>query len=468
MVGANPSESSSRSSTRGFAIRARPMATACCSPPERWTVGSERRSSIQSKSSSTARTSQEPGRPDDCPTNRFSSTLSDGNSRRPSGTSAIPSRTRACGGSAVMSRPSSRIEPVVGWCRPMIERSNVDLPAPLAPMIARVSPGATARLTSVSACRYPCRTVRLRTSSIDVDSQVHLLDLRVGKNRLRVAFCDQATAGEADDAADGAGRRVHDMLHPDDGHRSLPYLLHDIDQLGDFRIREAAGDLIEPEDARLRRPPARELEAFALQQAEASGRTVRVLRQPRLLQDPGCDRVTLEAGKLPTAIGRDQQVLEDGHVLERTWDLVGPRDPHATPGCGVEPQDRAPIDAHVTRVGLQVAGDHREQRALPGTVRPDDPNRLSCLEAQRQAVGDRDPTEALADAGQLEKGRLRRHGLVGTRAPFTGTFLFALLSTTCMLYGNFDPFFHCTPTGFWIAIPGMGPFVKSSGPLIPV
>jgi hypothetical protein len=41
----------------------------------------------------------------------------------------------------------------------MIERKRVDFPAPLAPMMARVSPGATARLISVRACKYPCRTV---------------------------------------------------------------------------------------------------------------------------------------------------------------------------------------------------------------------------------------------------------------------------------------------------------------------
>src|SRR3989442_813516 len=132
----------------------------------------------------------------------------------------------------------------------MIERSSVDLPAPLAPMMARVSPGATLRLTSVSACRYPCRTVRLRTSSIDVDSQVHLLHLRVGQHILRVAFRDQATPGEADDAADGARQRVHDVLHPDDGHRSLPYPLDDLDQLRHFGVCQAAGDLVQQEDAR--------------------------------------------------------------------------------------------------------------------------------------------------------------------------------------------------------------------------
>src|SRR2546421_1007203 len=315
----------------------------------------------------------------------------------------------------------------------MIARSSVDLPAPLAPMMATVSPGDTARLISVSARKYPCRTLRARTSSSYIYSEVHLLDLRVGQHLLRVAFRDQATACKTDDSADGASQRVHDVLHPDDGHRALPHLIDDLEELGHFRVGQAAGDLIKQEDAWLGRQPAGELEAFPLQQAEAAGRTVRVLRQPRLLEDPCRGGVTLRSGKLATAIGRNQQVLEDGHVLERTWHLVGPRDPHATPRCGVELKDGAPIDADVTRVGLQVAGDHREQGGLPGTVRPHDADRLPGLEAERQAVGDRDPAEPLTDVRQLEKGRLRRHGLVGTRSPFTGTFLFALLSTTTML-----------------------------------
>ncbi len=43
----------------------------------------------------------------------------------------------------VTSLPSYQIEPSVGWCKPAIVRSRVDLPAPLAPMIAYTSPGNT-------------------------------------------------------------------------------------------------------------------------------------------------------------------------------------------------------------------------------------------------------------------------------------------------------------------------------------
>ena len=69
--------------------------------------------------------------------------MSDPNSRRPSGTMTIPLMARRSGRILVTSWPSYRIEPSVGWCRPAIVRSSVDLPAPLAPMIAYTSPGNT-------------------------------------------------------------------------------------------------------------------------------------------------------------------------------------------------------------------------------------------------------------------------------------------------------------------------------------
>src|SRR5881409_3387973 len=45
-----------------------------------------------------------------------------------------------------MRSPPSRISPLVGAKRPLIKLNSVDLPAPLGPMMATRSPGATARL----------------------------------------------------------------------------------------------------------------------------------------------------------------------------------------------------------------------------------------------------------------------------------------------------------------------------------
>ena len=102
-----------------------------------------RRSLIQPNSSYTCSIVHGPFRAYVAPTCRFSSTVSDPNSRRPSGTMTIPRVARRSGRTLVMSLPSYTIEPSVGWCRPAIVRSSVDLPAPFAPMIAYTSPGNT-------------------------------------------------------------------------------------------------------------------------------------------------------------------------------------------------------------------------------------------------------------------------------------------------------------------------------------
>jgi hypothetical protein len=77
--------------------------------------------------------------------------VSEPNRRLPSGTMTIPAVARRSGRTLVMSLPSYRIVPSVGWCRPAIVRSRVDLPAPFAPMIAYTSPGNTRSETPSSA-----------------------------------------------------------------------------------------------------------------------------------------------------------------------------------------------------------------------------------------------------------------------------------------------------------------------------
>src|SRR3989475_671082 len=63
------------------------------------------------------------------------------------------------GGSPAMSSPANRMRPALGCSTPVTQLKNVDLPAPLGPMMARISPAGTAMLTSLSAVRPPNRMV---------------------------------------------------------------------------------------------------------------------------------------------------------------------------------------------------------------------------------------------------------------------------------------------------------------------
>ena len=80
---------------------------------------------------------------ENAPIIRLSRTHICGNTRRPSGTMAMPSLTIAAGSSPSMRWPSKAIEPLRIRLRPVMARRIDDLPAPFAPMSATVSPSLT-------------------------------------------------------------------------------------------------------------------------------------------------------------------------------------------------------------------------------------------------------------------------------------------------------------------------------------
>jgi len=83
---------------------------------------------------------------------------------------AIALREMACGGNPAMSSPLNTIRPLVGRITPVSELKNVDLPAPFGPMIPRISPRGTERLTLLTAARPPNRTVRASVVRSGVES----------------------------------------------------------------------------------------------------------------------------------------------------------------------------------------------------------------------------------------------------------------------------------------------------------
>jgi hypothetical protein len=67
----------------------------------------------------------------------------------------MPSWTMSCGAIRAISRPRKRIVPVRAGVSPEIERSVVDLPAPLEPMSVTHSPSSTSSETPFNASMLP-------------------------------------------------------------------------------------------------------------------------------------------------------------------------------------------------------------------------------------------------------------------------------------------------------------------------
>lgn len=86
---------------------------------------------------------------------RFSTTVREGNTPRPSGRWTSPARRIAWGVRPVRSRPSSTTLPATGGTSPDRARAGVLLPAPFGPSTASVLFGATSKVTSRSAWAAP-------------------------------------------------------------------------------------------------------------------------------------------------------------------------------------------------------------------------------------------------------------------------------------------------------------------------
>ena len=148
-------------------MSARAMASICCSPPDRAPAGRLIRSARRGKSSrAAARRAAYPlsrmrTHP---PRARLSSTVSDGKTRRFSGTWVSPRAAICSAPSRDVLAPSVTV-PAVGRRSPETDRSSVDLPAPLAPTTATSSPGSTVTVTSWSTSRRSCRSQPFHTQA---------------------------------------------------------------------------------------------------------------------------------------------------------------------------------------------------------------------------------------------------------------------------------------------------------------
>ena len=96
---------------------------------------------------------------------RFSSTRRFGKMPSPPGTCATPRRAISSGGRWVMSRPSKTMAPWSASTTPPIARSRVDLPAPLVPSRATISPSPTSMATSPSTSTPLVADAHSRTAS---------------------------------------------------------------------------------------------------------------------------------------------------------------------------------------------------------------------------------------------------------------------------------------------------------------
>src|SRR5215510_14153169 len=361
-TGARPMEGSSRRRSRGLAMRARPMASICCSPPDSvpatWVRRSWSRVKMVNTRSMSARTS--PSERVKAPISRFSSTLSRLKMRRPSGTWVTPRRTMAWEATPTSEPPSKTTSPSRGTRSPEMARRVVVLPAPLLPRRATTSPSPTWKVTPFKARISPYDTWRFLTSStLGVHPRRPLAPAEIGFDDARVLLHlggaplrDLLSVVEHGDVVGDLHDHAHVVLDEEDGEAEIAYqLAQEGHEAARLALGHARGGLVEEEEGGLGREGAADLEPALIAVGEVARDLVGAVAQsdhveelrgtrpePPLLALP----VRVAAHRAPEArvhpgVHAHQHVLHRRHVPEEPDVLERPA--HAEGGdlVGAQP-----------------------------------------------------------------------------------------------------------------------------------
>src|SRR5712691_7340604 len=378
-IGASPTEGSSINRMRGASISARPSASICCSPPLRLPASWRRRSaSCGNASKQNARLFAICARAmrRKAPSKRFSSTVSLGNSRRPSGTSAMPRSTIASvlrpTRSCCLPSISAKMLPALGRTMPMMHFMSVLLPLPLVPSSTTVSPELTLSDTSSSTRTAPYAA--WTRSSEMLLPKIRPLDFGIANDVLRRAVGDLLAGDQNDEPLREAHHRAHDVLDQDDGDAALAELNQELEDVIDLRMGETGHRLVGDQELAVGRHGAGKLELAHLDLGEVAREASRLRLQADEPEQLGAARIGLAQGQMRAAPGahrieqRNAQVVGERQARERARQLEAAR--HAEPGALMrrEPLEVAPVEPHGPGLVVQHSGQAIDERALAGAI----------------------------------------------------------------------------------------------------
>src|SRR5713226_6414399 len=374
MTGARPSVGSSSSNSRAPVRRMRAIASICCSPPESLVPWLRKRSLRLGNKPKIASRASPPGLI--CGgSKRFSSTSRLAKMPRSSGQNAIPERAIWSEVRPMSSRSSNRTEPWRWPTMPMMDFSVVVLPAPLRPSSVTTSPGSTANVAPCRMWDSPYQACNASTASSGAavlassmaDPHVGLADLRVGRDRLVIAFGEDAAAGQHGDAVGQIGDDAEIVL--DHQHRAIGR--DRSDQRGDaidVLVPHAGGRLVEQQHLRvehaLRAPEIERSAAFSLQ--------------------------------------RDAHVLEHGQLRKHRRDLERAHEPEPRHVGGSKPGDVVALVDDAAVGGAQKFGQQIEASGLAGAIRADQRVDRPALDTQVDVTDRDEAREFLGEALGLE------------------------------------------------------------------
>src|SRR5688572_14172832 len=322
------------------------------------------------------------------------------------------------------SMPSRSMRPSLRAMVPVIAARRVDLPAPLGPSSATVSPFSTASETPCSTGAAPYEACRSESRSI---AKVGLHHGGLRAHFLRRAFGDARAEVEHHHAAGERQQEAHVVLDQQHRDAALRDAADDAGQAVELGRREPRRRLVEQDDARLAGKRARDLEQAAL--AERQRADVGVAQPgeadefdqlfgapalPLLFQFSSTNDQPCETTAKP-GVRPHHHVLQHRHAAERPVVLEGAHDAQARDAVRRQAEDRLAGKADLALVGVVGAGDDVEGGGLAGAVRADHAEDLALAQVEVETGHGGQPAEALGQAPYLENRSHRPISPLGCR-----------------------------------------------------
>ena len=227
---------------------------------------------------------------------------------------------------------------------------------------------------------------------------------------------------------DQRGERVHHVLDPDDGDAATADRPDQLDQRLAFMLRQAAGHLVEKENARTGGESARELQPLAVKERQTSGGPVGFVSERALVEQIDTAAVDIALASAGAERRRHQEILEHAHAVERLRNLERSAQPQPAAPFRRQARDVAPLQHHASGVGLHGSACNPEQGALAGSVRTYDPERLTLRKREIDVMRHHHRAEALADFFEGQDRDIHDNSCNSPPTGMFGAVLFAVMT----------------------------------------
>src|SRR6266568_2116295 len=245
-----------------------------------------------------------------------------------------------------------------------------------------------------------------RTSSM-LDSEVGVDDVAVRGDLVRCALRQLATVVQHDDTVADGHHHFHHVFDDQQRERELLFeSSEDLDHLPGLGHGEPGHDLVEEQQFRARGQRAGQLEPSSLREQQVLRQRVLAMLEFHAREEEIRPSSSLGQARTARMVATKQHcrcdVVLHGDLAERSRELERAGDAPAADLVRAMPRDVLVFEQHLPGRGLEAA-DHVEQGGLASAVGPDDPEHLTALDREIDAIQSLDAAEALADPPRLEE-----------------------------------------------------------------